>query len=205
MPPTSSVSRRAGIPGWQRPSFRDALALILGGLRRHGWVWRLAMLWAVLGAGGALYGLVCATVGCTTRWCTDEEFWFVLWNGQPGVIVFLANLAETIWPLLTVIVLVAGFVRLRGWRRRNWLRAAAWTGVWVAGIALIVPLAVVAAYGSEAPNLSWGAPELPILAAWLALGVWVNRILSRPAKPSGPPQAASGSDESLSQGWKATD
>src|SRR5215467_11127769 len=73
-----------------------------------------------------------------------------------------------------------GVCGLRGWRRRNWLRAAAWTGVWVAGIALIVPLAVVAAYGSEAPNLSWGAPELPILAAWLALGVWVNRILSRP-------------------------
>ena len=138
------------------------------------------MLWVASGAGWVVYAFICTTVGCTTNKCTNDEFWFVLWNGEPNLVAWAGNLAETVWPLLAVIVLVAGFVRLRGWRRRNWLRAAALAGAWVAGIALVVPLAVVAAYGSEAPSVGWGAPELPIFAAWLALGARVNRILSTP-------------------------
>jgi len=63
---------------------------------------------------------------------------------EPGLIAAVGNLAETAWPLLTVLLLVAGFVRLRGWRRRNWLRTAAWAGAWVAGIVLVAFLAVVA-------------------------------------------------------------
>ena len=151
-----------------------------------------------MGAGGVVYAFVCTTVGCTTRQCTGEEFWFVLWNGEPGVIVALGNLAETAWPLLAVIVLVAGFARLRGWRRRNWLRAAAWAGAWVAGIALVVPLAVVAAYGSEAPSVGWGAPELPIFAAWLALGARVNRILSTPPHSRDLPETSDRSNRQAS-------
>ena len=50
VPRASSVSGRAGAPGGRWPSFREARALILGGLRVRGWVWRLAMLWVVLGA-----------------------------------------------------------------------------------------------------------------------------------------------------------
>ena len=94
----------------------------------------------------------------------------------------MGNLAETAWPLMAVIVLVARFVRLRGWRRRNWLRTAAWAGAWVAGIALIVLVAVVGGLGSEAPSAGWVVIELPILAAWLALGARVNRILSTPER-----------------------
>ncbi len=163
------------------------LAQILGGLRGHGWVWRLSMLWVVLGAGAAGYAFVCTTVGCTTSQCTNEEFWFVLWNGEPGVIAAVGNLAETAWPLLTVLLLVAGFVRLRGWRRRNWLRTAAWAGAWVAGIALMALLAVVAGLGSESPGLYWGALELPIFAAWLALGAKMTQVLdmARRALPRG--------------------
>jgi hypothetical protein len=176
MPSASSDSGRAA-PGRRRPSFRDALALILGGLRGHGWVWRLSMLWVVMGGGGAGYAFVCTTVGCTTNQCTNDEFLFVLWNGEPGVIAAVGNLAETAWPLLTVLLLVAGFVRLRGWRRRNWPRAAAWAGAWVVGIALMALLAVVAGIGSEAPSLGWGALELPIFAAWLALGTGMTQVL----------------------------
>jgi hypothetical protein len=58
--------------------------------------------------------------------------------------------------------------------------AAARAGTWVAGIALIVAVAVVAGLGSEAPSVGWVVLELPILAAWLALGARVNRMLSTP-------------------------
>jgi len=182
MPRASSVGGRAGMPGRRWPSFRDAQAQILGGLRGRGWVWWLSMLWVVMGAGGVVYAIVCTTVGCTTNQCTNDEFWFVLWNGEPGVIADVGDLAETVWPLLAVLVLVAGFVRLRGWRWRNWHRTAAWAGAWIAGIVLIVAVAVVAE-GSETPSVGWVALELPIFAAWLALGRRVSRILSTPSWP----------------------
>jgi len=129
---------------------------------------------------------------------TNDEFLFLLWNGEPGVIAAVGNLAETAWPLMAVIVLVAGFVRLRGWRRRNWLRTAAWAGAWVAGIALIVLVAVVGGLGSEAPSVGWGALELPIFATWLALGARVNRILSTPAHSRDVPETSDRSSRQAS-------
>src|ERR1700722_17312257 len=141
MPRARSVFGRADAPGGRRPSFRDVPAQIIGGLRGHGWVWRLSMLWVVMGAGAAGYAFVCTTLGCTTAQCTNDEFWFVLYNGEPGVIAAVGNLAETVWPLLSVVLLVAGFFGLRGWRRRNWHRTAAWTGAWVVGIVLMALLA----------------------------------------------------------------
>src|SRR5262245_46025622 len=73
MPRASSVSGGTDAPGGRRPSFRDAWARILGGLRGRGWVWWLSMLWVVMGAGGVVYAFVGTTVGCTTRQCTGEE------------------------------------------------------------------------------------------------------------------------------------
>ena len=145
------------------------------------------MLWVVLGAGGAVYGFACATAGCTTRLCTDEEFWFLLWNGEPGVIADVAALAAAGWLLLAVPLLVAGFVRLRGCRPRNWRPAAVWAGAWVAASALMAVAVIVAGMGSEAPSLGWGALELPIFAAWLVLGARINHVLdvARRVMPSG--------------------
>ena len=152
----------------------------------RGWVWRLSMLWVVMGAGGAGYAFVCTVVGCTTNQCTNETFLFPLYNGEPAVIAAVGALAAAAWVLLAVPLLVAGFVRLRGWRRRSWLRAAAWTGAWVGGFALM-GLIVVAGWswanGSGAPDVAWG--ELPIVAAWLALGAVMTSVLAKPpTRPS---------------------
>jgi glucan phosphoethanolaminetransferase (alkaline phosphatase superfamily) len=168
--------------GRRRPSFRDARARILAGLGRRGWVWWLSMLWVVMGAGGTLYAFVCTMVGCTTNQCTNAEFWLPMYNGESRMIGAVANLAQTAWPVLAALLLVAGFVRLRGWRRRNWLRAAAWASAWIAAFALM-GLIVVAGWAwanspTGASDTAWG--ELPVFALWLALGAWVNRILSTP-------------------------
>jgi hypothetical protein len=159
--------------------FSTTLRRATGGVR--GWVWWLSMLWVVAGAGGVAYAFVCTTLGCTTSQCTNYEFLDVLWNGEPVVVIIVGNLAQAAWPLLTVLVLVAGFVRLRGWRRRNWSRSAGWVGAWVASIALMVLVTVVAGLGSEHPSVGWFVMEQPLLAAWLALGVRVSRVLSTPA------------------------
>jgi hypothetical protein len=182
MPGASPVSGRAGAPRRRRPSARGARTLILGGLR--GWVWRLAMLWAVIGAGAAGYSLVCTIYGCTTSQCVNDEFWFPLYNGEPAVIAAVGGLAAAAWLLLAVPLLLAGFVRLRGWRRRNLLRTAAWAGAWVAGFALMLLVAVVGALGADGPGLGWGELELPVFAAWLALGAVMTSVLTKPRQPT---------------------
>jgi DNA-binding PadR family transcriptional regulator len=187
----------ANPPGRQWPSCREARALLLGGMRVRGWVWRLSMLWVVIGAGGAGYAFVCAGQGCTTNQCTNDEFWFPLYNGEPAVIAAVGALAAAVWLLLAVPLLVAGFVRLRGWRPRNWPRTAGWAGAWVAGCALLVAAAVTGALGADFPGwgLGWGWGELPVFAAWLALGAILSRILSTPAHSTDVPGG-------LRAGWR---
>jgi hypothetical protein len=175
--------------GRQWPSFRVTWALLLEGLRMRGWVWRLSMLWVVIGAGGAGYALVCTLYGCTTSQCVNDEFWFPLYNGEPEVIAAVGALAAAAWVLLAVPLLLAGFVRLRGWWRRNLLRAAAWACAWVAGCGLMILVAVVGAYGSDVPGAGWGELELPIFAAWLALGAVISQIQSTPAHSRNVPES----------------
>jgi hypothetical protein len=91
--------------------------------------------------------------------------------------------------LLAVPLLLAGFVRLRGWRPRNWPRTAAWAGTWIAGWALVILVAVVGAYGADGPGLGWGELELPIFAAWLALGAAMTSVLAKPAHSRDAPES----------------
>jgi hypothetical protein len=180
MPRASSVSGKTGAPDKRRPSFGVSRAQILRELRVGGWVWRLSMLWVVLGAGGAGYALLCTIWGCTTSQCVSDEFWFPLYNGEPAVIADVTALAAAAWVLLAVPLLLAGFVGLRGWRPDNRLRAAAWVGTWVAGLVLVILVAVVGAFGTDGPGLGWGELELPIFAAWLALGAVMTSVLAKP-------------------------
>ena len=96
------------------------------------------------------------------------------------MIADVGALAATAWVLLAVPLLVAGFVRLRGWRQRNWSRTAAWAGAWVAGFALMLLVAVVGAYGADDPGGGVGWGEWPVFAAWLALGAVMTSVLAKP-------------------------
>ncbi len=170
----------ASPPGARWPSFRDARALAIGGARVRGWTWLISMLWVVIGAGGAIY----ATVALSHPGYGEVTLIppTIQWPGEPQVIIDAAPIAEVAWLLLPVPLLVAGFVRLRGWRPRNWLRVAGWAGSWVAGLALMNQAADWVAAGAWESGsrgvLSVG--ELAISAAWLALGGAMTWILSGP-------------------------
>ena len=164
--------------GARWPSFRDARALVIRGARVRGWTWLISMLWVVIGAAGAIY----ATVALGHPGYNEITLIppTIQWPGEPQVIIDATPIAEVAWELLSGPLLVAGFVRLRGWLPRNWLRVAGWAGSWVAGLALMNQAAewVAAGEGGSRGVLSVG--ELAICAAWLALGGAMTWILSGP-------------------------
>jgi hypothetical protein len=151
-----------------------------------------------MGAGGVVYAFVCTSVGCTTNQSNQRRILVSAMErgtggdrcgGQPGRDGLAVDGCDS----------AGGGVRPAAcWRRRNWLRTAAWAGAWVAGIALIVLVAVVGGLGSEAPSVGWGALELPIFATWLALGARVNRILSTPAHSRDVPETSDRSSRQAS-------
>jgi hypothetical protein len=60
----------ASPPGGRWPSFRDARALVTGGLRVRGWTWSLSMLWVVAGIVGTGYDFCVAwlVLGAVMTW-----------------------------------------------------------------------------------------------------------------------------------------
>jgi hypothetical protein len=194
MPRPIPVSGSASPPGRRRPSFLAARALATGGLRDRGWVWWLSLLWVAIGVSGAGYALAMTTQTCSNE-CANGVLWFPQWNGEPGVIIAVGALAAVVWILLAIPVLVAGLARFGRRESRDGIRGYAWIGVWMAGVALMV-MALVAAsswlhgngpddptqpsstWGSPGPVVSWG--ELPICAAWLALGAVMTWMLATP-------------------------
>jgi len=128
----------------------------------------------VIGAGGAIYAAVMvnhASLSVDFRWLPQ-------WNGEPGVIIVIGAMAEVAWVLLSVPVLVAGFVRLRGWRPRNWLRVAGWASTWVAGWALMNQAVDWGIAGENGTGGVLTVGELAICAGWLALGAVMAWILA---------------------------
>jgi hypothetical protein len=143
----------------------------------------------------------------TTQTCSNEcangVLWFPQWNGEPGVIIAVGALAAAVWVLLAIAVLVAGLTRFVAVLTRfgDDIRGYAWLGFWIAGVALMV-LALVAASGWLAgngpvdptqPSSTWGSPgpvvgwgELPICAAWLALGAVMTWIPNAPGSKNAP-------------------
>jgi hypothetical protein len=193
----------ASPPGQGWPAFRDARALIIGGLRVRGWTWSLSMLWVVAGIVGTGYDFFITTKPYT--WATaDVGIGIAGWSTDPVAVQIAVVLATAASLALPIPALIAGFIRLRGWRPRSWLRMAAWAGAWIAGFALIYQAGVWGNYPANCPAIggpqncpaigspavvSWG--ELGICAAWLVLGAVMTRILAAPAHPWKVPDTSS--------------
>ena len=127
----------ASPPGGRWPSCRDARALITGGLRVRGWAWLLSMLWVVAGAVGTGYDFYITTKPYT--WADyDVGIGIQGWSADPVAVQIAVVLATAASLALPIPALIAGFIRLRGWRSANWIRMAAWAGAWIAGAALLL-------------------------------------------------------------------
>ena len=180
----------ASPPGRRWPSFRDARALVTGGLRVRGWTWLLSMLWVAAGAVITGYFFYVTTKPWTAA---DMNLGIVGWAATPVPLQVVVALAYIGCMALLIPVPIAGFIRLRGWRRGYRLRALAWAGAWIACVGLMalgsdweqyplhscphMPQGGIppqCPYGSPAV-VSWG--ELAICAAWLVLGAVLTWIL----------------------------
>ena len=148
--------------------------------RVRGWAWLLSMLWVVIGAGGAIYATVALSHPGYSEGLLIPPT--VQWSGEPQLVIDSAPVAELAWGLLSVPLLVAGFVRLRGWRPLNWLRVAGWAGSWVAGLALMIQAAnwVVAGEGEHGTGGALRVGEMAICAGWLVLGALMTWVLAVP-------------------------
>jgi hypothetical protein len=163
----------SSLPGQRWPTFRDARALAVGGLRVRGWTWMLSMLWVAAGVVITGYYFYATTHPYISADVIGTGL--LGWNVGPAAVQIAAVLALVAWLALPLPVFIAGFIRLRGWRPRNWLRAIAWAGAWIAGAALLG----LAFDWTDTPGVSWG--ELPICTAWLLLGAVMTWILAAPA------------------------
>jgi hypothetical protein len=162
-----------------RAVLRDPRALVVGGLRVRGWTWLLSMLWALIGAGGAIYSIVVFHHPGYGEGLLIPPT--IQWPSEPQLITDVSVIAEAAWFLLAGPVLISGFVRLRGWRPRNWLRAAGWAGCWVAGLALVIQTRDFATAGLGGAPSDPSVGEMVIGALWLALGGAMTWILAVPS------------------------
>jgi hypothetical protein len=174
----------ASPPSRRWPSFRDARALAIGSLRARGWAFFLSVVWVGAGAAGAAYIFLLSTHVSANLTCRIP-----CWVGEPGAAVNAGYLGAAAWLVLAIPALAAGLIRFNGLATP----VLAWSGAWIAGVALMVAVArwqtsapaVWACSGNQGCSLagyryavvSWG--ELPICAAWLALGAVMMLMLAR--------------------------
>jgi hypothetical protein len=200
----------ASPPGARWPSLRDARALVAGGLRARGWTWLLSMLWVAAAAVGTGYVFY-----ITTKPWPGPNLGIPGWSTDPVLVQITLVLAIIAFLALPVPALIAGFIRLRGWRRGNWLHATAWAGAWIAGVCLSLLASVWAQYPLNscpdrpptAPQCPYGSPavvswaELPIFAGWLMLGAVMTWVLAVPGCRSDVPAPSSRAGFGLSPDW----
>lgn len=149
-----------------------------GRLRVRNWTWLLSMLWALIGVAGAIYAIVVFQHPGYGEGLLIPPT--IQWPSEPQPIIDVSVMAEVAWLLLAVPVLIAGVVRLGGWRPRNWLRAFGWVVCWAAGLALVIQTRDLATAGLSGALADPSVGEMVIGAAWLALGGAMTWVLSIP-------------------------
>ena len=149
------------------------------------------MVWVA--AGGVITGYYFYVTTDPSSSADIDGINFIGYSAGPAAVQIAAVLALVAWLALPLPVLIAGFIRLRGWRRANWLRAAAWAGAWIADAALLL---LASAWGNS-PGVSWG--ELPICAGWLVIGAAMTWILAAPARRSDVPDPNSRASDEASR------
>jgi hypothetical protein len=150
------------------------------------------MLWVVAGTAGTGYDFYITTKPYS--WA-DVSLGIAGWSTDPVAVQIAVILATAASLALPIPALIAGFIRLRGWQPRSWLRIAAWAGAWIAGFALMYQAEIWGSYPANCPAIggpgncpaigspavvSWG--ELGICAAWLVLAAVMTSILAVPAR-----------------------
>jgi hypothetical protein len=161
--------------------------------RLSGPVWCLAMLWVGLGVAGTVYSFV-----CSAQRLDFNNARVPAWVGEPGMIGDAAGWGAEIWLVLAIPVLAAGFVRLNRTKPPDDGRRLAWLCAWIAAVAL---MCLAGLWSEDTPRLTyscspslgcglnaygpavviWG--ELPLCAAFLALGAIVTWVLAKPTQP----------------------
>jgi hypothetical protein len=148
------------------------------------------MLWVVIGASAAIYVTVAFSHPGYGEGLLIPPT--IQWPGEPQVVIDAGAIAEVAWLLLSGLLLVAGLVRLHGWRPRNWLRVAGWAASWGAGLALMVTAGKSADAGIDGNRGVLSVGEIAICAAWLTLAAVMARILAVPARRADIPSTSRG-------------
>lgn len=132
------------------------------------------MLWVA--AGAAITGYYFYFYATTSPYLSADIFGtgFIGYAAGPAAVQIAAVLAGAASVALPLPVLLAGLIRLHGWRPANWLRTSAWAAAWIGGAALLS----LAYTWADSPGVSWG--ELPICAAWPVLGALMTWVLAVP-------------------------
>jgi hypothetical protein len=118
-------------------------------------------------------------------------------------------MGAAIWLVLTIPVLAVGFGRLARTKPPDEGRRVAWLCTWIAGVALM-SLAAIWGQDTPRPTYSCSPPggcvlnaygpavviwrELPLCAAFLALGAIVTWVLARPTRPQRSKPTRAGAD-----------
>jgi hypothetical protein len=167
-----------------------------------GWVWWLSVLWVGIDVAASGFVFLSSTQPVTVSGDVGPT-----WLNSPwllDVIGIGSWLALAVWLVLAIPVLYAGIGQLAA--RGLGLRVAAWSGVWVAGVALTFLLiywqdnlpqkwtcsagsgcGVAPYYGPAVVNVR----ELAICIAFLVLGAAVTWILTGPNAVTQPRRNAS--------------
>lgn len=101
-------------PGRRWPTSRDSRVRVTGDLRVRGWTWSLSMVW--LAAGAVTTGYIFYATNHPYSSADIDGTGVIGFSAGLAAVQIVAILASFAWLALLLPVLIAGLIRLRGWR-----------------------------------------------------------------------------------------